>query len=401
MMKQKLTTHRRTAGLLLAAAALPFTPAFAQDSTTTAQPPVVDVGPPPVTSPAPETATLPQSTAPTATTPPPTVTAPAPTVTAPPPTITTARPVATPTPTLAPVNEATPARRATRTTAQRSTTTQTRSAAPASVPVAETVVTPDSSAPIAAAPPETLPAPEALPVETQAQPAAPAAARNIPWTLLGLVAVLLAGLIAFFAFRRRRVSDEVYDDYREDVVHEEPVALHAAPEVATPLAAAAPLSAAEASGEPHIEFEMRPRRAGVGEDDAKVEFALGVVNTGSAPARDVRVSAWMLGAGSPARSEAESALIDHVDIDAGEDANVEASVALPRAGLSEDAILPVVVTEARYRLPDGSEGRTTASYEVGVPDDGNGGEMMHFDVENPSGLHEGVVAREVDELERA
>ncbi|HEY5722323.1 MAG TPA: hypothetical protein VIT45_08370 [Allosphingosinicella sp.] len=401
-MKQKLTMHRRTAGLLLAAAALPFTPAFAQDSTTTTQPPVVDVGPPPVTTPAPETATP----APTATTPPPTVTAPTPTVTAPPPTITTTRPVAAPTPTLAPVNEAAPARRATRTTAQRSTATQTRSTAPASAvsaPVAETVATPDSSAPIAAAPPETLPAPEALPVETQAPPAAPAAARNIPWTLLGVVAVLLAGLIAFFAFRRRRVSDEVYDDYREDVVHEEPVALHAAPEV-SPLAAtaaAAPLAAAAEEGEPHIEFEMRPRRAGVGEDDAKVEFALGVVNTGSAAARDVRVSAWMLGAGSPGRSEAESALIDRVDIEAGEDANVEASVALPRSGLSEDAILPVVVTEARYRLPDGSEGRTTASYAVGVPDDGNGGEMMHFDVENPSGLHEGVVAREVDELERA
>ena len=173
-------------------------------------------------------------------------------------------------------------------------------------------------------------------------------------------------------------------------------------EVDTPLAAAAPVAAAPViaaeEGEPHIEFEMRPRRAGVGEDDAKVEFALGVVNTGSATARDVRVSAWMLGAGSPGQSEAERALIDRVDIDAGEDANVEATVALPRSGLSEDAILPVVVTEARYRLPDGSEGRTTASYAVGVPD---GEEMMHFDVENPSGLHDGVVAREVDELERA
>jgi hypothetical protein len=143
---------------------------------------------------------------------------------------------------------------------------------------------------------------------------------------------------------------------------------------------------------------LTTRRAGVGDDDAKVEFALGVANTGNATARDVRVSAWMLGAGSPGRSEAENALIDRVDIDAGQDANVEATVALPRSGLSQDAILPVVVAEARYRLPDGSEGRTTTSFEVGVPD---GEEMMHFDVENPSGLHEGVVAREVDEFERA
>ena len=410
MMKQKLTMHRRATGLLLAAAALPFTPAFAQDTTTT-QPPVVDVSPPPVTTPAPEETVTPTQPTPT------TTTAPTPTVSSPPPTISTTRPVTTAAPTVAPVEEAAPARRTTR-AATRTTTTRTRASAPAAAPaapapVAETVATPDAAAPIAAAPPETLPAPEALPVDTATAPAEPVAARNIPWMLLGVVAVLLAGLIAFFAFRRRRTRDEVYDDYREEAVYEQPVAEPVAePAMAAPLATtdadeaayAAPVAATAAAaaaveeGEPQIEFEMRPRRAGVGEDDAKVEFALGVVNRGNAPARDVRVSAWMLGAGSPNQSEAERALIDHVDIGAGEDANVEASVALPRSGLSEDAILPVVVTEARYTRPDGSEGLTTASYAVGVPD---GEEMMHFDVENPSGLHDGVVARPVDELERA
>ena len=403
MMKQKLTMHRRATGLLLAAAALPFTPAFAQDATT--QPPVVDVSPPPVTTPAPEETVTPAQPTPTVTTPPPTIVAP-------PPTVSTTRTVTTSRPTIAPVDEAAPARRTTSATTRRSTT-QARSRAPApaaSAPAAETVAAPDGAAPVAAAPPETIPAPETLPVETPAEPAS-TAATGVPWPLLGLAAVLLAGLIAFFAFRRRRTRDEVYDDYREEAVYEQPVSPVAEPPLAMPLATtdadvaayAAPAAATAAAaavaeeGEPHIEFEMRPRRAGVGEDDAKVEFALGVVNTGNAPARDVRVSAWMLGAGSPGRSEAESALIDHVDIDAGEDANVEATVRLPRSGLSEDAILPVVVTEARYRLPDGSEGRTTASYAVGVPD---GEEMMHFDVENPSGLHDGVVAREVDELER-
>lgn len=388
--------HRRATGLLLAAAALPFTPAFAQDATT--QPPVVDVSPPPVATPAPEETV--------------TTTQPTPTVTAPPPTVSTTRTITTPPPTIAPVEEAAPARRTTSATTRRSTT-QARSSAPAPAapaPVAETVAAPDAAAPVAAAPPETIPAPETLPVETLTEPAETAAS-DLPWPLLGLAAVLLAGLIAFFAFRRRRTRDEVYDDYREEAVYEQPVAPVAEPALAMPLATtgadeaayAAPAAATAAAaavaeeGEPQIEFEMRPRRAGVGEDDAKVEFALGVVNTGNAPARDVRVSAWMLGAGSPRASEAESALIDHVDIEAGEDANVEATVRLPRSGLSEDAILPVVVTEALYRLPDGSEGRTTASYAVGVPD---GEEMMHFDVENPSGLHDGVVAREVDELER-
>jgi hypothetical protein len=54
---------------------------------------------------------------------------------------------------------------------------------------------------------------------------------------------------------------------------------------------------------------------------------------------------------------------------------------------------PVVVAEARYRLPDGSEGRTTASYAVGVPD---GDDLAHFSIDNPSGLHEEVVARQME-----
>ena len=110
----------------------------------------------------------------------------------------------------------------------------------------------------------------------------------------------------------------------------------------------------------------------------------------------------MLAAGS---SEAESALIvprDHADtppvtIGAGESRTMQASVALPTAEVDGDAVLPVVVADARYRLPDGSEGRTSASFAVGVPD---GEELAHFGIDNPSGLHEGVVARPLGEPER-
>ena len=58
---------------------------------------------------------------------------------------------------------------------------------------------------------------------------------------------------------------------------------------------------------------------------------------------------------------------------------------------------PVVVADARYRLPDGGEGRTSASFAVGVPD---GEELAHFGIDNPSGLHEDVVARPLGEPER-
>jgi hypothetical protein len=147
---------------------------------------------------------------------------------------------------------------------------------------------------------------------------------------------------------------------------------------------------------------MRPVRAGVTGDDARVEFELTVGNSGPVAAEDVRISTWMLAAGS---SEAESALIvprDHADtpavtIGAGESRTMAASVALPTAEVEGDAVLPVVVADARYRLPDGSEGRTSASFAVGVPD---GEELAHFGIENPSGLHEGVVARPLGEVER-
>jgi hypothetical protein len=105
----------------------------------------------------------------------------------------------------------------------------------------------------------------------------------------------------------------------------------------------------------------------------------------------------MLAAGS---SEAERALIEPrpegelppVTLDAGQAQTIETSVALPTSGVEGDSVLPVVVADARYRLPDGSEGRTSASFAVGVPVEG---ELAHFDMENPSGLHDDVEARPV------
>jgi hypothetical protein len=165
-------------------------------------------------------------------------------------------------------------------------------------------------------------------------------------------------------------------------------AFAAAPVAAAPLAAEA--------GRPWLDLMIRPVRAGVGEEAARVEFELGVENSGSAPARDVRIATFMLpateasemermlieGGAAPARTAAELA--------PGEATRIETAVALPRERLS-DAILPVVVADARYTLPDGSEGRTAASFAVGVPREE--GDFFQFDVDNPSGLHEGVEAR--------
>ena len=267
-----------------------------------------------------------------------------------------------------------------------------------------------------------------------------------PWLAAGAV-----GLIALFgllAWRRRRARADGYDapyevhheqhdiaaapatawaaapepvhadSYQEEPVASEPATfwpaandtaepVHAEPEVhnpvaETPFAAAAGLGAAAAvapaadAGRPWIDFLMRPVRAGVGEDKAVVEFELSVDNNGSAPAQDVRISTWMFPADGTSESEMERMLIEPGEtivppetIGVGDGRRIEASVALPRTVL-HDSILPVVVADARYTLPDGSEGRTSATFAVGVP---LGEDLAHFDVDNPSGLHEHVEAR--------
>jgi hypothetical protein len=372
-MKQPAPSLTRAAALLLAAAALPLTAASAQEAQPPADPPVAET-----------------------TTPPPDAT-----TSIPPPQATT--PVRAETPAPEPVTEAettapAPAPRV----VTRRTTTRTVSRAPAAVvlpapvtvapapaatlPPADAVTLPP---PVAQTPPlevlpETAPAPVATTVETQDR-------RDsiLPWLLGGL---LLVGALAFFALRRRRRT-EVYDDVYEAAPAVAPVA--AAP-VVTPVETVAP------AGRPELELAMRPVRAGVSGNDARVEFELTVGNRGPVAAEDVRISTWMLASGA---TEAERALIeprDHADtppvtIAAGEARTVEASVAMPTAGVAGDAVLPVVVADARYRLPDGSEGRTSASFAVGVPD---GEELAHFGIDNPSGLHDDVVAKPLGEPER-
>jgi hypothetical protein len=244
---------------------------------------------------------------------------------------------------------------------------------------------------------------------------------------------LLVGALALLLRRRRRsVQDELYYDR----VDEEPVSVEAetipvtasaaepAPIIARPLyepapvetlAAAAPVAtamsgtsngaaAANGHGAPSIELQMRPVRAGVNLQDAVVEFELTVGNSGSGAAHDVRISTWMFPAGSGRESEAERMLIERPasallpEVEAGDSRRIDSEVSLPTGDLGQDSVLPVVVAEARYKLDDGSEASTSATFAVGVAVEG---ELAHFDIENPSGMHDNVEARALGELERA
>ena len=411
----------RTAILALSASvALPIAPVFGQDAPT-----VINAPPPTITAPPPAAAPPPVATQPAV---------PAPRINIVPQTPPTTR--AAPPPAV----DERPAPRTTRAAPVRSrAAAPVRRAAPAPAPVAEAPAAIPEAAPppVAAAPPvETLPpvAPEVapVPVETPAE----GSSSTMMAILIGAGALLLAALAFFGLRRRRRTDDEVYEEvYYEAPVEAEPrferpieaaPAMAPAPDLAVPAAAALgsaaipaaePVSAEEVSvddadqadvdaltaesapvaGRPWLEFLLRPVRAGTSQDDAIVQFELTVGNTGTVAARDVKISTWMFAAGEGTDMERmlidppADATVSEVDIAAGDGTRVDAEIALSKSGLHEETVLPVVVADARYRLPDGSEGRTSASFAVGLP--GEGDALDPFQLDRATGLIESVEAR--------
>ncbi|MHA6722534.1 hypothetical protein [Sphingomonas sp. RS2018] len=298
--------------------------------------------------------------------------------------------------------------------------------APAAVPV---VATPEPVAPPAAAP-------AALPAEatTATAPDLAEPASGFPlWPVLLVAGLLLVGAIGYRVWSRRRdrEHDRYYDEtaYADQRVAEEPVVSQRYEETTAPVPAAfvaptiaaahhddvavahaedvtvadagaddvAALTDADApvTDRPWLEFAMRPVRIGSSDDEAVVEIELTVANSGSMPAQDVRVSTFML---ADARgSDMESLLIDRpadaavdaVTIAPGEGTRIDATLAAPKADVGTAHFRPVVVADARYRLADGTEGRTSASFMVGVTQ-GDGIGPIELD---DAGMRDDVEAR--------
>jgi hypothetical protein len=320
-----------------------------------------------------------------------------------------------------------PARQVTRTTTTTRQTTPARAAAPAAPPPAAVDQSPAPAAQAPAAPVPTVvtPAPEAAaPVaDTTVTPNEAARSTGLAWPwLLGGLLLVLAGGLALLLMRRRRSES----DYVEEAMYEAPIAprtaeapVEAAPVAAAPVveprrepevspymasAAAAPAAIPSATepelGEAHVEAELteaesedlagitdapapvanrpwlelglRPVRAGTSEEEALVDVELTVGNSGDVPARDVQISAFMLA--DAEGSEMESLLTGHaadtavppVTIAPGDGTRVDAHLAVPKGEMGR-VFNPVVVAEARYTLPDGSEGRTSAMFKIGRP----------------------------------
>lgn len=414
-MTQKQTRSPRAA--LLIGAALLATPAFAQDTQTVTPPPVVSTVP--QTTPAPAPAPAPEAAAP-----PQTSFAPsAPVVQAVP---------DTPKPQTPP--RATATRTATRTTNTATTTRQTTRApapaaqtAPAPQPAAPVTEPAPQPAPVAAAPAETAPAPvQSDTKSTTATESTPRQNALWPWLLGG--ALIVAGVIAALLFRRRTEYDEVYEEAYEPAYAEEPRPVDpifaakpepkAAPaiapmvtqeELAEPVligedaeiakADASDIADLTANGShgkrPWLEFGMRPIRAGTSSDEALVELELTVANSGGTPAKDVRISTFMLKDADA--GEMERLLTEHegtvppVTIPAGEGTRVDATVAVSRNEVAAqgERFSPVVVADARYTMADGTEGRTSAAFRVGLWNDGDGIEPI--EIGRPR-MHDNVAA---------
>ncbi len=311
----------------------------------------------------------------------------------------------------------------------------------ATVPTPEPSVAPtDASVPVPA-PAELAPAPVTADTATETQTTTTETGGSpLIWIILGVL--VIAALAAFLLSRRGRSEP---DTAREPVAVEpvaepyvEPVAV--APVVAervvepepfvpasqteTPTVAentepvdiapavaesasveepeaadiAALTAAAPAGDRPWLELAMRPVRAGTNVDEALVEIELTVANAGTVQAEDVRISTFMLPAGSDgeldrllSQSRVDAA-VEPLTIPAGEGTRVDATLALPRSELmANDATTfqPVVVADARYRLPDGGEGRTSASFVVGIASEGD---LGLFELDRPV-LREDVEAR--------
>ena len=148
---------------------------------------------------------------------------------------------------------------------------------------------------------------------------------------------------------------------------------------ADPADVAAVLGGAKPAGaRPQLELAMRPIRAGMSRRGATVGFELTVANAGGAPAKDVKIGAFMLGENAAQQSEIERMLtnppkdssLPAETIAPGDGTTLEAMLTMSRDAVDaiagdDDGFTPVLVADARYRLPDGREGRTAAAFRIG------------------------------------
>lgn len=323
-MKRNFTPSRSAAlALLMAASALPLTSAMAQDA-----PPVT-----PTEAPAPPVA--------------------APATSAPAPVFAPRQEVAQPTPPRpapvvaeAPPEVAAPAAAAAqrpRRAVPRAKTAPVAAAPVAAAPIAAArePATRQASPPVAGEP-----VAETSVVDEQVINQEPVdnSANNTSWLPI-LGGLLVAGAIAAFLLSRRRRGERV---------------AHAAYDAPTD-GDAVPVAEVNLDERPWIRLALEPRPA-ASATERTVEYELTVENEGRVPAHDVRVSSFML---ADANSSPEEAALTangkntrSIDVAPGETVRLAGSFDI------RDFVDPKLIADARYALPDGSEGHLAAKFGI-------------------------------------
>jgi len=344
-------------------------------------------------------------------------------------------PASTPAPTPAPTSAPAPTPSPTPAPA-RQATAQPQPSEPAAP---ETTVAPDLPGNEAASP--ILPPPADIAEPPPAEPSTADAGWSgwIGWIVAALA--LLAAIGGFLFWRRRRAADQdFYEETDQPIIGEaareqehapvappmaDPVALaeeraapldQAAADKAVPVAdtvmaeagpedvAAATIPTEARDDRPWLEFALRPVKAGVNVMDAVVEFELTVGNAGTVAAEDVRIAAWLISA-SPNQdaeiarfleSTPPEAIMAPIEIAPGDGKRIDAAIVLPRTGVNVVTVrdrpffVPLVLIDARYALPGGGEGRSSAAMVIGTVREGNEklgpiwldrGVQMHTNVE--------------------
>ena len=262
--------------------------------------------------------------------------------------------------------------------------------APAAVP-------PAPAAPIATA----TPAPRPTPAPTPAAPASPTAAVSVEgrdgqgtdwWWIGGLAALAVVAMLAFVRARRpRSQAIEVVEDVEATGVITPPPPLASMPN--------------EPATRARLGLMLRPTRAGFNMLSATVEAELTVVNTGDAPATDIRIALALLSA----HAEQGAEIADHHSrpiarpvvpafaLAPGETRVARVVVALPRDSIkpltasSRPMFVPVVAANCRY-TSEGKNGQAVQSFVVGIERD-DAAKLAPFWLDQPAKMYDRVAAR--------
>lgn len=202
----------------------------------------------------------------------------------------------------------------------------------------------------------------------------------LPW-LLG--AMLLGAGAAYYFFRVRPRAQLA--DGPEAAQFTVPEPAEAQPRPPAPAPEARPRPAPTAGGgivstrlRPWIDIDFIPERTVVADDTIAIEFTVALYNSGSAPARDVRLEAAMFNA-SPMQDQQIAAFFrqaagrgDRIEVVAPlQRVTVRSSVAVPRAEVrplhaqGRPLLVPMTALTAVYRWGSNNNGQTSASYLVG------------------------------------